>query len=66
MTAHPSPLSHTLAIYAGQTCLGHVTSLGPRLFEAFDPDDKSIGIFKTQAGAADALEAAYDHGGRYV
>ena len=64
MTAHPSPVS--LAIYAGQTCLGHVIPLGPRSFEAFDSNDKSIGLFDTQAGAADALEAAYDHGERHV
>jgi hypothetical protein len=66
MTAHPSPLSHRLAIYAGQTCLRHVISRGPGEFEAFDSDDKSIGLFETQAGAADALEAAHDHGGRHV
>jgi hypothetical protein len=66
MTANASPSTNWVAVYAGQTCLGHVISRGPRGFEAFDPDDKPIGLFATQASAADALEAAYDHGGRHV
>jgi hypothetical protein len=36
-------------------CLGHVLARGKLGFEAFDADDKSIGIYPTQGEAADAL-----------
>jgi len=45
-----------VAIYAGQTCVGHVLSRGPHGFEAFDADDQSVGLFETQSAAANALE----------
>ena len=52
MTARPSPLSY---VYDGQQCLGHVLARGKAGYEAFDRDDKSIGIFETQRQAASAL-----------
>jgi hypothetical protein len=42
-------------VYDGQQCLGHVLSRGPNGFEAFDSDDKSLGVFETQRQAANAL-----------
>ncbi len=43
-------------VYDGRTCLGHIISRGIAGFEAFDVDDRSIGIFATQAAAAAALK----------
>jgi hypothetical protein len=42
-------------VYDGRQCLGHVLSRGPKGFEAFDRDDKSLGIFETRRQAANAL-----------
>jgi hypothetical protein len=42
-------------VYDGQQCLGHVLGRGKLGFEAFRPDDKSIGMFSTQRQAANAL-----------
>jgi hypothetical protein len=40
---------------SGQQCLGHVLSRGPKGFEAFTADDKSVGIFPTAKQAANAI-----------
>jgi hypothetical protein len=47
-----APLAY---VYDGQQCLGHVLGRGKSGFEAFDRDDKSVGIFETQRQAANAL-----------
>ena len=52
MTARPTPL---LTVYDGRQCLGHVLARGKAGYEAFDPSDKSLGIFETQRQAANAL-----------
>jgi hypothetical protein len=39
-------------VYDGQTCIGFVFSRGKLGFEAFDSDEKSIGLFPTQRAAA--------------
>jgi len=44
------------AVYAGQACIGHTIRRGRHGFEAFDVDDKSIGVFADVAAAANALE----------
>jgi hypothetical protein len=44
-----------VSVYDGTRRLGHVLSRGPRGFEAFDRDDKSLGIFETRRQAANAL-----------
>ena len=41
----PSPTM--LAVYDGQRCLGHIIARGKTGFEAFDADDRSVGIFRT-------------------
>jgi hypothetical protein len=43
-----------------QRCLGHIISRGPKGFEAFDADDKSIGTYPTQREAA-AVIVGGDH-----
>jgi hypothetical protein len=43
------------AIYAGQRCLGFLWPRGRGAIEAFDADDLSLGIFNSQAAAADAV-----------
>jgi hypothetical protein len=44
-----------VSVYDGQRCLGHIISRGRDGHEAFDLDDKSVGIFPTQREAAAAL-----------
>jgi len=45
-----------LAVYAGTTCHGHVLFRGRRGFEAFDVDDKSLGVFASQEDAINAID----------
>jgi hypothetical protein len=54
MTARPAapPL---VSVYDGQQCVGHVLARGKAGFEAFDTDDKSVGVFPTAKQAANAL-----------
>jgi hypothetical protein len=44
-----------VSVYDGTACLGHVLGRGKAGFEAFDPNDKSLGVFPTQRQAANAL-----------
>jgi hypothetical protein len=44
-----------VSVYDGQCCLGHIISRGRDGYEAFDLDDKSLGLFPTQREAAAAL-----------
>jgi hypothetical protein len=46
-----------LALYDGQRCLGHILSRGKLGVEAYDVDDRSLGLFPNQKAAADALTA---------
>ena len=50
-----TPSSVLAYVYDGRQCLGHVLGRGPKGFEAFDRDDKSVGIFETQRQAANAF-----------
>jgi hypothetical protein len=56
-TISPDFVMQALAVYAGQTCLGHIL---PRAdgFEAFGADDHALGVFPTQKAAADAVSEA--------
>jgi hypothetical protein len=49
-----SPL---LAVYDGQRCIGHIISRGKCGHEAFDVDDRSLGMFPDQASAVAAINA---------
>jgi hypothetical protein len=44
-----------VAVYAGRECLGQVLPRGKAGFEAFDRDDRSVGIFSTQSAVAASL-----------
>jgi hypothetical protein len=45
-----------LAVLAGPACIGFVLARGKLGHEAFDADDRSLGIFPTQREAAAAIE----------
>ena len=56
-----TPLAY---VYDGRECLGHIVARGKTgFFEAFDRDDKSIGIFESQRQAANALVERAANGG---
>ena len=44
-----------VSVYDGQQILGHVLARGKAGFEAFDIEDRSVGMFPTQRQAANAL-----------
>jgi len=44
-----------LAVFDGRTCAGFVLSRGPAGFEAFDPHERSLGLFRTQQDAVVAI-----------
>jgi hypothetical protein len=48
--------------YAGQTCLGHVMARGRFGFEAFDLNDRALGMFRTRAEAVDAVSSSASAG----
>jgi hypothetical protein len=54
MTARPAA-TPLVSVYDGRQCLGHVLARGKTGFEAFDRDDKSVGVFPTAKQAANAL-----------
>jgi hypothetical protein len=54
--AKPKYDTPMLAVYAGQTCIGHIYQRKAG-FEAFNTDDRSIGLFGSQREAADALSS---------
>jgi hypothetical protein len=55
--AKPKYDTPMLAVYAGQTCIGHIYQRSKAGFEAFNTDDRSIGLFGSQREAADALSS---------
>jgi hypothetical protein len=44
------------AVYAGQTCIGHIIGRSRWGHEAYDVDDRSVGLFPRQPDAAKAIE----------
>jgi hypothetical protein len=48
-------------VYDGQQCLGHVLARGKTGFEAFDRDDRSLGLFPNTASSANALLITEGH-----
>ena len=44
-----------LSIYDGQRCVGHLILRGRQGVEAFDADDRSLGIFPDQKAAVAAI-----------
>jgi hypothetical protein len=55
-----SPATHSVSVYDGQICLGHVVTRGRSGFEGFDANDDSLGMFPDQRSAALAV---FMHGG---
>jgi hypothetical protein len=49
------PQSALTSIYDGQRCVGFILQRGKLGHEAFTADDRSVGIFRTQHEAANAL-----------
>ena len=47
-----APMSY---IYDGQRCIGSVCSRGKLGFEAFDSEERSLGVYGTQREAAAAI-----------
>jgi hypothetical protein len=43
------------AVFSGRECCGHVLNRGRQGFEAFDCDDRSVGLFPTRSAAIAAL-----------
>jgi hypothetical protein len=53
-----TPASNLVSVYDGTTCLGHMLRK-PRIgYEAYNRDDKPIGLFNSQREAANALTDA--------
>jgi hypothetical protein len=52
------PTTGLLSVYDGQTCIGHLIQRGKCGVEAFDLDDRSLGVFASQHEAIEALIAA--------
>jgi hypothetical protein len=44
-----------VSVYSGQCCIGFVINRGTAGFEAFNADEKSLGLFPTQREAAAAI-----------
>jgi hypothetical protein len=52
----PAP-AKLLSVYDGQRCAGFILARGKDAFEAFDPDERSLGVFATTSEAASAISA---------
>jgi hypothetical protein len=50
-------IMQALAVFDSRTCLGHIMPRGESGIEAYDRDDRSLGVFSDQKAAADALAA---------
>jgi hypothetical protein len=46
-----------LAVYNGRRCAGFILARGKPGFEAFDADQRPLGVFATLREAADAVSA---------
>jgi hypothetical protein len=55
-----SPLAY---VYDGRVSLGFVVSRGRAGFEAFDREERSLGLFPTAPTAANAVFASANEGG---
>jgi hypothetical protein len=49
------PTAKMLSVYHGQRCVGFILPRGKLGFEAFDTDERSLGLYATQKLTADAL-----------
>jgi hypothetical protein len=58
MTSKAMPATGMLSVYDGRQCIGHLIRRGKCGVEAFDLDDRSLGVFASQHEAIGALIAA--------
>jgi hypothetical protein len=58
MTAAKQLITTMISVCAGTTCIGHILARGPKGYEAFDIDERTLGIYESQRLAADAIFAA--------
>jgi hypothetical protein len=54
----PLPTTGLLSVYDGQRCIGHLIRRGKCGVEAFDVDDRPVGLYPTRKEAMQALYAA--------
>jgi hypothetical protein len=54
----PAAQAGFLSVYDGTRCLGFLLPRGKLGVEAYDRDDKSLGVFPNQKSAADAVSGA--------
>jgi hypothetical protein len=54
-----------LAVYDGQVCLGHLLLRGKAGVEAYNTDDRFLGVFPNLKAAADAVSASAKEAGRH-
>jgi hypothetical protein len=54
----PLPTAGMISVYSGRECLGHVLARGKSGFQAFDVDDRSLGIYRTRSEAIAAVTEA--------
>jgi hypothetical protein len=54
MTAR-SATTPTVSFYDGRACLGFILARGRAGFEAFDSEERSLGVYGTQREAAAAI-----------
>jgi hypothetical protein len=57
-TPSPNKNQHSLlAVYDGQRCRGFILERGRTGWEAFDSSERTLGLYQSQAAAADAIES---------
>jgi len=55
-TADPRPAPPSVvSVYDGRECVGFVFARGKTGYEAFNRDERSVGVFKTQREAVGAI-----------
>jgi len=52
-----APTAKLLSVYDGRRCAGFILARGKVAFEAFDRDEKSLGVFASTREAAAAISA---------
>jgi hypothetical protein len=52
-SSHAAPM---VSVYDGRQCVGFILARGKSGFEAFDCDERSVGLYPTQCAAAAALD----------
>jgi hypothetical protein len=50
-----------LAVFDGKVCVGHLISRGRGAVEAFDKDDRSLGVFPSLCAAAAAIDGVAEN-----